>query len=181
MSDRYKTAVSPNLDRIAEMISKGWSYEKIAKAIGLAPSTFKDYIKKYPELSAIIKKNAHARDVIIEDALFRRAKGEYATVKKPVKVRRIEYENGKTPLIAAICLAEWFCGPMGLKILCASNSYDQAALMHDAINNMREQSPTLERVTRKNVRGIYFGNPRQSSKRGKLKTLASALLTRFSR
>lgn len=76
-------------------------------------------------------------------------------------------KNGKTPLIAAICLAEWFCGPMGLKILCASNSYDQAALMHDAINNMREQSPTLERVTRKNVRGIYFGNPRQKSKRGK--------------
>ncbi len=95
MSDKYKTAVSPNLDRIAEMVSKGWSYAKIAKAIGLAPSTFKDYIKKYPELSAIIKKNAHARDVIVEDALYRRAKGEYATVKKPVKVKRIEYENGK--------------------------------------------------------------------------------------
>jgi phage terminase large subunit-like protein len=33
-------------------------------------------------------------------------------------------KNGKTPLISAICLAEWFCGPMGLKILCSSNDYE---------------------------------------------------------
>ena len=30
-------------------------------------------------------------------------------------------KNGKTPLIGAICLAEWFCGEMGKKIMCASN------------------------------------------------------------
>ena len=45
-------------------------------------------------------------------------------------------KNGKTPLIGAICLAEWFCGPVGLKILCASNDYDQADLMFSAINSM---------------------------------------------
>lgn len=76
-------------------------------------------------------------------------------------------KNGKTPLIAAICLAEWFCGEMGKKILCASNDYEQAALMFDAINAMREESRTLERVTRKNLRGIYFGNPKQKAKKGK--------------
>lgn len=76
-------------------------------------------------------------------------------------------KNGKTPLVSAICLAEWFCGPMGLKILCSSNDYEQADLMFQAINNMREESPSLERVTRKNIKGIYFGNPRKPKKKGK--------------
>lgn len=76
-------------------------------------------------------------------------------------------KNGKTPLIGAICLAEWFCGEIGKKILCASNDYEQADLMFQAINSMREESRTLEKVTRKNLRGIYFGNPKQKKKKGK--------------
>jgi phage terminase large subunit-like protein len=76
-------------------------------------------------------------------------------------------KNGKTPLIAAICLAEWFCGNLGLKILCSSNDYEQASLMHDAINAMREESPALEKVTRSNTRGIFFGNPKKPKKKGK--------------
>ncbi|WP_330617916.1 terminase large subunit [Mobilitalea sibirica] len=76
-------------------------------------------------------------------------------------------KNGKTPLIGAICLAEWFCGPTGLKVLCASNDYEQADLMFQAINAMREESKTLEKVTRKNIKGIFFGNPKQKKKKGK--------------
>lgn len=76
-------------------------------------------------------------------------------------------KNGKTPLIGAICLSEWFCGEVGKKILCASNDYEQADLMFQAINAMREESPSLERVTRKNLKGIYFGNKKQKSKKGK--------------
>lgn len=74
---------------------------------------------------------------------------------------------GKTPFVAALILAEWFCGEMGTKALCSSNDYDQAALMLDAINAMREESPALERVTRKNIKGIFFGNPKKPKKRGK--------------
>lgn len=76
-------------------------------------------------------------------------------------------KNGKTPLIGAICLAEWFCGEMGKKILCASNDYEQADLMFQAINAMREESKTLAKCTRKNIKGIYFGNPKQKKKSGK--------------
>lgn len=76
-------------------------------------------------------------------------------------------KNGKTPLIGAICLAEWFCGEMGKKILCASNDYDQADLMYQAIDAMREESPSLAKVTRRNQKGIYFGNPKQQKKHGK--------------
>jgi phage terminase large subunit-like protein len=76
-------------------------------------------------------------------------------------------KNGKTPLVSAIALAEWFCGPEGLRILCSSNDYEQASLMFDAINAMREESPSLEKVTRKNMKGIFFGNPKRKNKKGK--------------
>lgn len=76
-------------------------------------------------------------------------------------------KNGKTPFVGAMCLAEFFCGPMGIKILCASNNYEQAGLMFDAIDYMREESPSLERVTRRNQKGIFFGNRKQKRKHGK--------------
>jgi len=76
-------------------------------------------------------------------------------------------KNGKTPLVSAIALAEWFCGPEGLRILCSSNDYEQASLMFDAINAMREESPSLEKVTRKNMKGIFFGHPKRKNKKGK--------------
>lgn len=74
---------------------------------------------------------------------------------------------GKTPLVAAMDLAEFFCGEMGTKILCSSNDYEQAGLMFDAIDAMREESPALAKVTRKNVKGIHFGNPKKVKKKGK--------------
>ena len=76
-------------------------------------------------------------------------------------------KNGKTPLVSAICLAEFFCGEMGTRILCSSNDYEQADLMFQAINSMREQSNSLANVTRSNIKGIFFGNPKKPKKSGK--------------
>lgn len=76
-------------------------------------------------------------------------------------------KNGKTPLLAAISLSEFYCGEFGTKIMCASNDYEQASLIFDAINAMREESPRLARVSRKNIRGIYMGNQYQKNRRGK--------------
>jgi phage terminase large subunit-like protein len=76
-------------------------------------------------------------------------------------------KNGKTPFISAINLADFFCGPLGLKILCSSNDYEQADLMFQAIDAMREASKNLAKVTRKNIKGIYFGNPKKPKHTGK--------------
>lgn len=76
-------------------------------------------------------------------------------------------KNGKTPLISAIDLAEFFCGEEGTKILCSSNDYEQADLMFQAMDSMREESKTLANVTRKNIKGIFFGNPKKPKKTGK--------------
>ena len=79
----------------------------------------------------------------------------------------IARKNGKTPFTAALTLAEWFCGEAGQKVMCASNDYDQAGLIFDCINAFREESHAVSRVTRKNIKGIFFGNPKQRKKTGK--------------
>lgn len=76
-------------------------------------------------------------------------------------------KNGKSPFAAALGLAEFFCGPEGIKILAASNDYEQADIVFQAINSMREESPALEKVSRKNIKGIFFGNPKKPKKKGK--------------
>ncbi|MFB9326988.1 terminase large subunit [Paenibacillus aurantiacus] len=76
-------------------------------------------------------------------------------------------KNGKTPLVSAQNLSEYFCGPEGIKILCSSNDYEQADLMFQAINAMREESPALERVTRVNIKGIFFGHRKKVTRKGK--------------
>jgi phage terminase large subunit-like protein len=79
----------------------------------------------------------------------------------------ISRKNGKTPFESAMDLAEYFCGPLGIKILCSSNDYEQADLMFQAIDAMREESPSLARCTRKNIKGIFFGNPKKPKHTGK--------------
>ncbi len=79
----------------------------------------------------------------------------------------IARKNGKTPFAAALVLAEWFCGECGQKVMCASNDYEQAGLIFDCINNFREESRAMCKVTRKNIKGIFFGNPKQHKKTGK--------------
>ena len=76
-------------------------------------------------------------------------------------------KNGKTPFVGALILSEWFCGEKGAKVMCASNDYEQASIVFDCINNFREESRTIERVTRKNNSGIFFGNRKQKHAAGK--------------
>ena len=72
-----------------------------------------------------------------------------------------------TPLIGSLILSEFYCGEMGTKVMCSSNDYEQASLMFDGVNAMREESPRLDRTSRKNLKGIFMGNPKQKHARGK--------------
>lgn len=89
-------------------------------------------------------------------------------------------KNGKTTVCAADDLAEFFCGNIGTNILCASNDYEQAGLIFDEIDNMREGSPRLEKVTRKNIKGIFMGNPKQKKKKGKFSRQNKAKIKKLS-
>ena len=89
-------------------------------------------------------------------------------------------KNGKSTLCAADALAEFFCGNIGTNILCASNDYDQAAIIFDEIDNMREESPKLEKVSRKNNKGIFMGGRKQKKKKGKFSRQNKAKIKKLS-
>ncbi len=77
-------------------------------------------------------------------------------------------KNGKTTFIAAIDLAEFFLSSGGVDIVCASNTTEQANILFEEINNMREQSKALsnKRRSTKNIFQIY--SPRTKNKIKKL-------------
>lgn len=79
----------------------------------------------------------------------------------------IARKNGKTPLVAAVSLSEFMCGEMGTKILYGSNDFEQADLAFLATDAMREESPSMAKRTRRNQKGIFFGNPKHRKTKGK--------------
>lgn len=69
---------------------------------------------------------------------------------------------------------------MGTIIFCASNDYEQADIVFQEIDAMRDLSPSLERVTRRNLSGIYFGNRNQRRKTGKFSKQNKAEIRKIS-
>ena len=69
----------------------------------------------------------------------------------------IARKNGKTTFVAGIDLAEFFLSRGGVDIVCASNTNDQASILFEEINNMREHSKALSKPkrSRKNIFYIY--------------------------
>lgn len=80
----------------------------------------------------------------------------------------IARKNGKTTFIAAIDLAEFFLSKGGVDIVCASNTTEQANILFEEINNMREGSKALsnEKRSKKNIFHIY--SPKTKNKIKKL-------------
>src|SRR3989339_445468 len=80
----------------------------------------------------------------------------------------IARKNGKTTFIAGIDLAEFFLSKGGVDIVCASNTSEQANILFDEINNMREGSKALsnEKRSKKNIFHIY--SPKTKNKIKKL-------------
>ena len=89
-------------------------------------------------------------------------------------------KNGKSSMAAALGNCEFFCGEMGTNILCASNDYEQSDIIFQEINNMREESKSLDRVSRKNIKGIFMGNPKQKKKKGKFSYQNKAKIKKLS-
>ncbi len=80
----------------------------------------------------------------------------------------IARKNGKTTFIAGIDLAEFFLSKGGVDIVCASNTNDQASILFEEINNMREGSRALssEKRSKKNI--FYIYSPKTKNKIKKL-------------
>ena len=79
--------------KIGAWARDGLTKEQIAKNMGISRDTLNTWEKKYPDISDTLKKNREVADIIIENALYEKAKGSRAVVKKPIKLKRTEYNN----------------------------------------------------------------------------------------
>ena len=77
-------------------------------------------------------------------------------------------KNGKTTYVAGIDLAEFFLSKGGVDIVCASNTNDQASILFEEINNMREHSKALSKENRSRKNIFYIYSPRNKNKIKKL-------------
>ncbi|BCR36127.1 terminase large subunit [Mariniplasma anaerobium] len=80
----------------------------------------------------------------------------------------IARKNGKTTFVAGLDIAEFFLSRGGVDIICASNTTEQANILFEEINNMREQSPSLSKETRSKKNIFYIYSPKTKNKIKKL-------------
>ncbi|EPY06641.1 hypothetical protein PAALTS15_13592 [Paenibacillus alvei TS-15] len=98
--NKYQTHVEPKLLLVEAWARDGVIDEDIAKKLGVAYSTFREYVKKYSALSAALKKGKEVADVEVENALFKRATGYEFTEKKYVSAGMTEDEYAVQQQIA---------------------------------------------------------------------------------
>lgn len=53
---------------------RGLSDEKVAESMHVSYSTLREWMKRYPALSAVLKKGADEADVLVENSLFEAAR-----------------------------------------------------------------------------------------------------------
>ena len=84
-----------NLDKLQAWAAKGLAMREIAEMMGISRSTLYEWINKSQDISDSCARGCAEADENVEGALFKKCMGYNAIIKKPMKVRRIRYENGR--------------------------------------------------------------------------------------
>lgn len=71
----------------------GLSMEEVAHNCGCSLSTLKDWRKRYPPISAALKRGREVTDIVVENALYRSAQGYTVELRRPIKLKRVEYDD----------------------------------------------------------------------------------------
>jgi len=98
--NKYATHIAPNLDAISAYARAGYSGEAIAKILGVAYSTFRNYTKTHRELKDALRNSNDLANKEVENAAFLASTGRVVTLKKPFKIRRRQYDNTTGKLIS---------------------------------------------------------------------------------
>lgn len=73
----------------------GLTDEQIAEKLDISVASFYNYKNEHLEFLESLKKGKEVADYEVENALFKKALGYNAKVKKAFKVKEVLYENGK--------------------------------------------------------------------------------------
>ena len=83
--------------RIQGWARDGLTEKDISKNMRIGASTLREWKAKFPTIGEALKEGKDVADRVIENALYKSAKGYTVTITKPVKLKRIIYdeETGK--------------------------------------------------------------------------------------
>ena len=73
----------------------GLTDEQIAEKLDISVASFYNYKNEHLEFLESLKKGKEVADYEVENALFKKALGYNAKIKKAFKVKEVLYENGK--------------------------------------------------------------------------------------
>lgn len=91
----YDTAIAPNIDKITDLIGKGWTVQEVCDEIGITRAAWYRHTADKPELRDAIKKARKPLVSEIKAAMVQRAKGfQYTETKKIYSID----SNGKMVL-----------------------------------------------------------------------------------
>jgi DNA-binding transcriptional MerR regulator len=131
MRNKYDTHVKPFLDRIPAWRKDGLTEEQVAKRLGVAYSTFREYAKKYSALSAVIKKGKEDLLEELKESLYKRAMGyEYEEVKQFIEKDAQDRQKTKVEKIKKFVFSDT-CLLFALKNLDPENWRDRKEVQQD--------------------------------------------------
>ena len=91
----YDTVIVPRIEEIKEWLQQGKTDKECANMLGITPRTFSKHKNSISSFSSIIKNERKPKVEEIENSMFESAIGFTRKVKKAMKVKTVEYENGK--------------------------------------------------------------------------------------
>ena len=93
---KYEEWLEPEgLLKIEGWARDGLTDKQIAHNIGVTEQTLNVWKKQFPSFFESLKKGKEVVDRLVENALLKKAIGETRTLRKPIKVKEVLYENGK--------------------------------------------------------------------------------------
>lgn len=97
---KYDTHVRPKLLLIEAWARDGLTVDQISENLDVAPATFYEYQKLYPELVEALKNGREVIDVMVENALLKAALGyDYREEElnkitgEPIELRKVAHPN----------------------------------------------------------------------------------------
>lgn len=93
---KYQKWIEPEgLLKIEGWARDGLTEEQIAHNMGIGYSTLQAWKNDYQDILDTLKRGKEVVDRQVENALLKKALGDKVTLKKPIKIKEVLYENGK--------------------------------------------------------------------------------------
>lgn len=78
--------------RIRGWARDGLTNKDMAKNMRISVSSLKEWQKRFPEIQEALREGKDYADRVVENALYKSACGYTTTIKKPVKVKLVDYD-----------------------------------------------------------------------------------------